>query len=100
MNSKEGKESFKRLVHEVTSRDVLTIEVVRKLSRRARAYICAYFALFESKNRGNNDTILTLPLIERLVKAFKTHCVAIDFDSKFINGFVPSMKDGVFVIDE
>jgi len=99
LDSKKGKESFKRLVDEVTSRDILTIETIRKLSRRARAYVCAYFALFESKNKGNGDVKLTLPLIERLVKAFKTHRAAIDFDSAFVNGFVPSMKDGVIVIE-
>ena len=45
-------------------------------------------------------TKLTLPLIERLVKAFKTHQVAINFDTGFVYGFVPAMKDGVIVIDE
>jgi hypothetical protein len=41
-----------------------------------------------------------LPLIERVVKAFKTHRAALDFDAGFVNGFVPSMIDGVIVIDE
>ena len=72
--SKKGKESFKGLVHECTSREILSTKTVRKLSRRARAYISAYYSLYESKRNGDDDTpVLTLPLIERVVKAFKTH---------------------------
>jgi hypothetical protein len=66
---------------------------VRKLSRRARAYICAYYALYESKCKGDDIPVtLTLPLIECLVKAFKTHRAAIGFDAGFVNGFVPMME--------
>jgi hypothetical protein len=72
-----------------TSRDILQTATVRKLSRRARAYICAYYSINESKNNDNVDTpTLTLPLIERLVKAFKTHRAAL--------GFVNSHEKGVF----
>lgn len=101
LTCKRSKEAFKRLVMECTSRDVLQTATVRKLSRRARAYICAYFYLYESaKNRSNNDdttpTLTTLPLIERLVKAFKTHRAAIDFlDAGFVNGFVSSLETDV-----
>jgi hypothetical protein len=35
---------------------------------------------------------LTLPLIERLVKSFKTHRAAIDFDAGFLNGFVKVLQ--------
>jgi hypothetical protein len=98
--SKKGKESFRKLVCEVTSRDVLKTLTIRKLSRRARAYICAYYSLYESKNRGIDTTKLTLPLIERVVKAFKTHRAALDFDAGFVNGLVHVIDDGVIVIDE
>ena len=100
LNSKKSKDAFKRLVSDVTSREVLTVDTVRKLSRRARAYICAYYSLYESQNRGDDTIKLTLPLIERLVKAFKTHRAAIDFDAGFVYGFVPNLKDGAIVIDE
>jgi hypothetical protein len=40
--SKNGKVSFKALVNECTSRDVLSPNTVRKLSQWARAYICAF----------------------------------------------------------
>jgi hypothetical protein len=35
---------------------------------------------------------LTLPLLERLVKAFKTQRAAIDFDAGFLNSFLPGVK--------
>ncbi|KAI2509704.1 hypothetical protein MHU86_4686 [Fragilaria crotonensis] len=100
LNSKRSKEAFKALVMECTSRNVLRTETVRKLSRRARAYICAYYLLYESKKNNNHDDapILTLPLIERIVMAFKTHRAALDFDAGFVNGFVHSLlgEEGVF----
>ena len=92
LQSKRSKESFKGLVQQCTSRDILTTKTVRKLSRRARAYICAYYALYESKCMGDDIPTLTLPLIERLVKAFKTHRAAIDFDTGFVNRFLPMME--------
>jgi hypothetical protein len=100
LNSKRSKEKFKELVLECTSRDILRTATVRKLSRRARAYICAYYSLYQSNNDtadNNTPTTLTLPLIERLVKAFKTHRAAIDFDAGFVNAFVPKLERGVFV---
>ncbi|KAI2496293.1 hypothetical protein MHU86_18205 [Fragilaria crotonensis] len=99
LHSKRSKEAFRGLVVECTSRDILRTETVRKLSRRARAYICAYYSLYESKNKKNTDgtpPALTLPLIERLVKAFKTHRAAIDFDAGFVNGFVPQLENCIF----
>ena len=99
LNSKKGKASFKVLVNECASRDVLTTDTVRKLSRRARSYICAYYALHQRMllNNGDdtNDTpTLTLPLIERLMKEFKTHRAAVDFDAGFVNSFVsPAIED-------
>jgi hypothetical protein len=92
LQSKRSKESFKVLVQECASREILATKTVRKLSRRARAYICAYYSLYESKCKGNDTPTLTLPLIERLVKAFKTHRAAIDFDAGFVNGFVPVLQ--------
>ena len=74
LNSKGSKEAFKVLVIECTNRDILQAATVLTLSRQARAYICAYYSLYKSKNNDNVDTptLTTLPFIERLVKAFKT----------------------------
>ena len=89
--SKKGKEAFKALVAECTSRDVLQTTTVRKLSRRARAYISAYFSLYEcNKNNNQEAPALTLSLIERHVKEFKTHKAALDFDAGFVNAVVRS----------
>jgi hypothetical protein len=98
--SKKSKEAFKKLVSDVKNREVLTIKTVRKLSRRARSYICAYYSLYESANRGDDTTKVSLPLIERIVKAFKSHRAAIDFDAGFVYGFVHAMNNGAIVIDE
>ena len=87
LHSKRSKEAFKALVTECTSRDALRTATVRKLSRRARAYICAYYSLME-----NPTTTLTLPLIERLVKEYKTHRAVLDFDAGFVNGIVSSLE--------
>jgi hypothetical protein len=65
---------------------------VRKLSRQAPAYICAYFAVYKSKESSEGDDgttpVFTLQLIEHLVKAFKTHRAAVDFDAGFVNSFL------------
>ena len=97
LHSKRSKESFKRLVLECTSRQVLRTATVRKLSRRARAYICAYYALYESNNKGDiKRQALTLPLIERVVKEFKPPRTVIDFDVAFVNRFVPLLDKEFF----
>ena len=98
LNSKRSKERFKELVLQCTSRDILWIETVRKLSRQARAYICTYYSLYQSTSNAadNTPTTLTLPLIERLQRAFNTHRAAIDFDAGFVNAFVPKLERGVF----
>ena len=99
--SQKSKETFKKLVNDVTNREVLTTETIRKVSRRARSYICTYYSLYyESANRGDDTTKVSLPLIERIVKAFKSHRAAIDFDAGFVYGFVPAINDGAIVIDE
>jgi hypothetical protein len=56
--------------------------------------------LYGSQNRGDDTIKLLLLLIKRLVKAFKTHRAAINFDAGFVYNFVPNLKDGVIVINE
>jgi hypothetical protein len=93
--------STKVVVSDVATREVLTTETAHKLSRQAQTYIYAYYSFYKSQNRGDDTIKLTLPLVgERLVKAFKTHCAAIDFNEGFVYGIVPNLKDGVIVITE
>ena len=57
------------------------------------------FASFRvhATSKSNDTTKLTLPLIERVVNAFKTHHAALDFDAGFVNGFMPATIDGVIL---
>lgn len=97
LDSKKGKTSFTALVKQCTSRDVLTTESVRKLSRRARAYISAYHILHQWKLKNNcidtpttssSSLTLTLTLIERIMKVYKSHRAAVDFDAGFVQSFI------------
>ena len=55
-------------------------------------HLCILHTLREQVQGRDDTPTLTLPLIERLVKAFKTHRAAIDFDAGFVNGFVPVLQ--------
>lgn len=78
-----------------TSLQVLRKETVRKCARRARSYIQAYYVVevlrrFEGNN-GENVAInqqITLPMIEKLQKEFKTHRSAMSFDGRFIENLL------------
>ena len=59
-----------------------------------RAYISTYYSLNKSQHNVGDTQKLTLLFIERVVKAFKTHRAAINWDASFMNGFV-CMFDGV-----
>jgi hypothetical protein len=94
LQSKKGKENFKEAVKKCISRDLLTTERIRKFSRRACQYICAYYKIYnEQKNREQQqkqqhqtyqvDESTTPVKLEKLMKEFKTHCCAMDFDSSF-----------------
>ena len=83
----------------MSTEEINAVERDRKFSRRARAYTCAYFAFaMQLKNdrtsygaNGNSDTALTtisLVKIEGMVKKFKCHRCALDFDTKFIQAAV------------
>jgi hypothetical protein len=90
VSQKKGKEQFRKLVSECLSREVVTTELVRAFSRRARQYICAYHALHEQQQSSKDAATeeITAPLIEKLVKKFKTHRAVIDFDNKFVTATV------------
>jgi hypothetical protein len=66
------------------------MKLVIDFSRRARQYICAHHALHEQQHSSNDSTSkskITAPLIEKLVKQFKTHQAAIDFDNRFVAAY-------------
>jgi hypothetical protein len=89
------KETFWETDRKCLRHDVLTTEWVRKFSRRAREYICVYHALHQGISSAEpedttsiGDKVVTPVKIEKLVKAFKTHGCALDFDKGFIKANV------------
>ncbi|KAL7532560.1 hypothetical protein ACHAWF_008635 [Thalassiosira exigua] len=93
LKEKKGKEKFRALVQECLSRDNMSLVRQRMFSRRARRYILAYHAL-EAHNHEltKSEMAMSASLIEKVVKKFKTHRSAADFDAGFINSIVNSMK--------
>jgi hypothetical protein len=112
LNKKKNKKGFHDLVHECTSCETITKERVRKFSRRARAYACAYYTFHQNEmnqrsiNIGDDDlpnvrnenflpdSALSLVDIESMVKNFKTHRCALDFDRGFINAVLMQIPEG------
>jgi hypothetical protein len=91
LSIKRKKETFWETVRKCLRQDVLTTEWVRKFLQRAHEYICAYHALHQGISSAEpmdttsaGDEVATLVKIEKLVKAFKTHRCALDFDKGFI----------------
>ncbi|KAI2503816.1 hypothetical protein MHU86_10621 [Fragilaria crotonensis] len=99
VSRKRGRENFKELVRECTCPvNVLSRVRIEKFAARARAYICTYHYLdqkLEEANSAAAGTHATMPShmkqellyneIERLMKAFKGHRCALDFDRGFVN---------------
>jgi hypothetical protein len=91
---KKGRANFKALVRQCTDPTTEINKVrVGKFAGRARAYICAYFELDrrqqQTQDQVANDNVSERQQahfvdIERLMKSFKTHRCALDFDSGFI----------------
>jgi len=89
LKDKRGKDNFRRTVRKCFSRQVVTTERVRMFSQRARAYILAYHKirqeqLTDSSSTVDSDNTTASPVnVEKLLKKFKTHRCAMDFDSSF-----------------
>jgi hypothetical protein len=86
LHDKRGKEKFKAAVAKCLDREILTTERVRKFSWRARQYICAYYKIAKEREGQQIATEAThldpSPIqVEKMVKLFKTHHCALDFDS-------------------
>ncbi len=90
IREKRKKENFWNTVRTCISQQVLTLERVHKISRRASEYIQAYHTLHEQSQEhedqqqhttGTTTTYnITLDKIESLIKDFKMHRCALDFD--------------------
>jgi hypothetical protein len=87
LKHKKGKENFRQTVRKCFSRQVITTERVRLFSQRARAYILAYHKIRQEQLTSSSTTDLdstASPVnVEKMLKRFKTHRCAMDFDSSF-----------------
>lgn len=84
MKKKRTKGEFRKSMKEVMSREKLTKIIVRRFARRARGYTCVYYHLAYGNNKNNVGENISPTLIKSLVKAFKIHRCALDFEGKFI----------------
>ena len=92
---KKGKDKFLASVKKSISREILTTDRCRKFSRRARRYMGAYLAIKEdaktlaAANSGTSDAEAVaidpemLAKVEKMVRNFKVHRCAMDFDGGF-----------------
>jgi hypothetical protein len=92
VSSKRGREYFKLLVKDCTSSvDMLTKVRVQKFASRARAYICTCHNLEQQVASTSAEALVAQKLellytqIELLMKDFKVHRCALDFDHGFVN---------------
>jgi hypothetical protein len=96
--SKKGKEKFVNLIAKCKSREVLTTELIRKFSWRARSCMLTY-KLLEIVGEGSKDQSnmksndISHRQIENMQKIFRSHRAAIDFDKGFIFALLKTGKD-------
>ena len=91
LSKKKVKETYRELVKKCISRDNLTTERVRKFSRRARSYICAYYQMHYA-DVNPDASVPEQVKIEQLAKSYKTHRSVVDFNYGFITSVVKSTQ--------
>ena len=84
--SKKSKESFLKLVKYCISREVITKDLVRKFSKRARDYMVTYksLELREAEEDIGEGGEISQHKIETLLRIVKSHRSALDFDAGFV----------------
>ena len=83
---KSTKKIFEDCVKQLVHGNTVSAERIRQFSRRARRYVCAYYVTHFGVDKGNamENVVICLELVESMVKDFKTHHCALDFDKKLI----------------
>ena len=88
------------------SREVLTREKVQKFAKRARRYILGYNLLWQIKqgitqssdshdDLSRENMLAVIPSkLEQMVKKFKTHRCAMDFDHSFVKAIYKEDSPG------
>ena len=103
ISEKRTKAKFREAVTKcIGTGDVLTLIRQRLFSKRAREYMVAYHSLDRCKEEGiesgkasatdAKNPLMSAYLIEKIVKVYKTHRSAADFDSGFVAKIVRAMK--------
>jgi len=94
IKEKRGIKAFRESVNKSLSQNRLTVDRQRMFSRRAREYMKAYKSIERvTQNKGEFiDTQMSHSLIETILKRYKIHRCASDFDSKFIRETVDKMR--------
>ena len=109
LSAKKTKNKFRESVKKSLDRNtVLTVLRRRLFSKRACEYMVAYSILDNNDNNSEEEVVglvggggdnepetkphMTAYLIEKIVKQYKSHRSAADFDAGFINGIVDKMR--------
>jgi hypothetical protein len=89
-HSLKKKEKFMSCMRKSLAQAILNQYHIMKFSKQAQEYICAYHTIMPKEIEAAkpvthlNDPMVTPMKIEKLVKEFKTHHCALDFDYSFI----------------
>ena len=97
LEAKRKKATFLQLVRDCLDPTLMNKEKVRSFSKRARSYICAYYAFENTRNDNSNEiAVLSCAIeyekIEQMVQLFRTHRCAFDFDRKFCDAHVKDIQ--------
>jgi hypothetical protein len=108
LSEKRRKENFRNSVRQCLDRgEVLTVGRQRMFSKRARQYMLAYHSIELSKAKGESGAAgesndknkkphvkleMSAYLVEKIIKTYKSHRGATDFDSAYIDAIVNDMK--------
>ena len=96
LERKKSLQDFLNLVKECISREVLSVDLIRKFSKRARSYMETYKVMEKeaeikkTDDNSSDDAPIPHKRIEMLKKILKCHRAAIDFDKAFITRAVYS----------
>ena len=109
MTEKRTKTKFRQSAKLCISREIMTTERQRFFSRRARQYMMVYNAIDNNiqedhhttttTNTGGNEQqpAISMMMIEKILKTYKTHRNIADSDKGYIDGVVDTMKMAVFM---
>ena len=103
LSDKRRKDNFRNSVRQcMDTSEVLTIDRQRMFSKRARQYMLAYHSIETSKEKSESGATgeskvkleMSAYLVEKIIKTYKSHRGATDFDSAYIRTIVNDMKSG------